>query len=96
LRIELEKLDLCSRSGSHSRSGSQSPHAGPHSTQHKAQRSKGGANDVWNFFEKSSGRHSCKFCKCVHYFLIAMQIFDLNLLGRFIVLIPAILLLISA
>jgi hypothetical protein len=100
VRVELEKLDLHSQSGSQSRSCSQSPRAGPHSTQRKAakaQRSKGGANDVWKFFEKSSGRHSCEFCKCVHYFLIlAMQIFDLNLLERFIVLIPAILSLISA
>jgi hypothetical protein len=73
VRIELEKLDLRSqsgsqsRSGSSSRSGSQSPRAGPHSTQHKAQRPKGGASDVWKFFEKSSGRQTCIFCKYVHY-----------------------------
>ena len=70
VRTELEKLDLHSQSGSRSQSGSpsQSPRAGPHSTQRRVQRSKGGANDVWKFFEKSSGRHICLFCKYVHYF----------------------------
>lgn len=68
VRIELEKLDLHSQSGSQSRSGSQSPRAGPHSTQRKAQRPKGGANDVWKFFEKSSARQTCAFCKYVQYF----------------------------
>jgi hypothetical protein len=68
VRIALEKLDLHSQSSSHSRSGSQSPRAGPHSTQHRAQRPKGGANDVWKFFEKSSARTTCVFCKYVHYF----------------------------
>lgn len=68
MRMELEKLDLHSQSGSQSRSGSQSPRAGPHSTQRRAQRPKGGASDVWKFFEKSSGRHTCVFCKYVHYF----------------------------
>jgi hypothetical protein len=68
VRIELEKLDLHSQSGSQSRSGSQSPRTGPHSTQHKAQRPKGGAKDVWKFFEILSARQTCLFCKYVHYF----------------------------
>ena len=76
VRIELEKLDLHSWTGSQSRSGSRSrscspsPHTRPHSTmtQHKLQRPKGGANDVWKFFDKSSERHTCVFCKYVHYF----------------------------
>ena len=71
VRKELEKLDLHSQSGSRSRSGSsgsQSPRAGPHSIQHRAQRPRGGANDVWKFFEKKSGRAICIFCKYVHYF----------------------------
>jgi hypothetical protein len=86
VRIELEKLDLHSQSGSQSqsgsrsRSGSQSPRAGPHSTQRKAQRPKGGANDVWKFFEKSSECSTCVFCKYVLFSLLAMQIFDFNLL----------------
>lgn len=102
VRIELEKLDLQSRSGSRSGSGSPSqsprqPHAGPHSTQRKVQRPKGGANDVWKFFEKSPGRHTCVFCKYVHYFphSHADTLFE-YFIGRFIVLIPAIMLLISA
>jgi hypothetical protein len=103
VRIELEKLDLRSqsgsqsRSGSSSRSGSQSPRAGPHSTQHKAQRPKGGASDVWKFFEKSSGRQTCIFCKYVHYCPHShADIWFESFIGRFIVLIPAIMLLISA
>ena len=69
VRKELEKLDLQSQSGSQSRSGSRSrssshsPRAGPHSTQNRVQRPKGGANDVWKFFEKSPERHTCVFCK---------------------------------
>jgi hypothetical protein len=98
VRIQLEKLDLHSQSGnsgsqssSRSKSPSQSPRAGPHSTQRRVQRPKGGANDVWKFFEKSSGRHTCVFCKYVHYFSHShADILFESFIGRFIVLIPAI------
>jgi hypothetical protein len=58
----LKRLNLAPSSSS---SGSQSPRAGPHS---KARiiplKPKGGAADVWKFFEKSqSNRHICILCK---------------------------------
>jgi hypothetical protein len=62
VRAGLKRLELQPRPGS----GSQSPRAGPHSRQRmptKALKSKGGAKDVWIFFEKVSGRHACVFCK---------------------------------
>ena len=60
VRVGLKRLQLKPRSGS------QSPRAGPHSKQHGiASRPKGGAKDVWTFFEKSSVRHICILCKCV-------------------------------
>jgi len=62
VRIGLKRLDLKSRSGS------QSPRAGPHSKQPKiTSRPKGGAKDVWTFYEKSSMRHTCILCKYVNY-----------------------------
>ncbi|KAF8812618.1 hypothetical protein BYT27DRAFT_7182580, partial [Phlegmacium glaucopus] len=65
VRIGLERLDLKSQSGS--QSGSQSPRAGPHSKQRKVtSRPRGGAKDVWIFFEKSSDRHTCLLCKQAH------------------------------
>ena len=45
---------------------SKSPRAGPHSKQRgTAAKPKGGARDIWAFFEKSDGRHNCILCKYV-------------------------------
>lgn len=62
VRAGLQKLDLQHESSS----GSQSSHAQPYSKVKKAApRPRGGAKDVWAFFEKSesSHRHTCAFCK---------------------------------
>lgn len=63
VRIGLEKINLRSQS---SQSGSEAEsHAEVHSKQHRAPKPRGGAQDVWKFFEKLSGseRHKCLFCK---------------------------------
>jgi hypothetical protein len=58
----LKRLNLAPSSSS---SGSQSPRAGPHSKARIiSSKPKGGAADVWKFFEKSeSNRHICILCK---------------------------------
>ena len=58
----LRRLDIAKSSSS---SGSQSPRAGPHSRARNIPfKPKGGAKDVWKFFEKSqSNRHICILCK---------------------------------
>lgn len=69
MRAGLEKIDLRSQSPD---SASDPPHAGPHSKQlaaSKVLKPRGGAKDVWKFFEKLSGRHTCVFCKYVNFFL---------------------------
>ena len=58
VRAGLKRLELQPQCGSRS----QSPHAGPHSRQ-RALRPRGGAKDVWVFFEKVSGWHPCLVCK---------------------------------
>jgi hypothetical protein len=64
LETALQALDIRSHSRCSS-SGSSSPRAGPHSTQRKKTRLKprGGAKDVWTFYEKSLGRQVCTLCK---------------------------------
>ena len=59
VRAGLEKLNLQPRSSS----GSQSPRAGPHSKLAKVQRTKGGAKDVWHFYEKTGPERVCILCK---------------------------------
>ena len=60
VRAGLERLDLEPRSSS----GSQSPRAGPHSKQAKIRaKSKGGAQDVWSFIEKTAQHRTCILCK---------------------------------
>ena len=63
VRAGLERLDLSNSSSS--QSGSQSPRAGPHSkTRNIHSKPKGGAKDIWSFYEKSeTNRHRCIFCK---------------------------------
>ena len=45
-------------------SGSKSPCTGPHSKQRVTSlKPRGGAKDVWSFFEKSDKHHNCILCK---------------------------------
>jgi hypothetical protein len=65
VRNGLQRLDLQPQSSSGSQSPA-SPRAGPHSKVKKvAPRPRGGAKDVWVFFEKpeNSHRHTCVLCK---------------------------------
>ena len=60
VRVSLEKLNLERRSSS----GLQSPCAGPHSKQAKVRvQTKGGAKDVWTFFDKTAQHRTCILCK---------------------------------
>ena len=59
VRVGMERLELQSSSSS----GSGLPRAGPHSKQKNTSRPRGGAKDVWSFFEKGLGRHTCMLCK---------------------------------
>ena len=68
LRVRLERLNLQPQSAS----GSQSPRAGPHSKPTRVPvkpKTRGGAKDVWHFFEKESECHTCILCRCVIYFI---------------------------
>jgi hypothetical protein len=62
LETVIQALDIHSHSH---RSSSGSPRAGPHSTQRKKTHFKprGGAKDVWSFYERSLGRQICKLCQ---------------------------------
>lgn len=70
VRVGLERLNLAPQTSS----DSQSPQAGPHSKQNPVpKQSKGGAKDVWTFFDKSGDKHvQCVLCKYVKFFLISM------------------------
>jgi hypothetical protein len=63
VRTGLERLNLQTRSIS----GSQSPSAGSHSKQKKPFRPRGGAKDVWTFFQKALGNQICILCQCVKH-----------------------------
>ena len=59
IRAEMRRLEL----GLSSSSDSGAPRAGPHSKEKNLSRPRGGAKDVWSFFEKGFGRHTCILCK---------------------------------